>query len=302
MKKYISLVFVLVALLACENSKNNKVDTFEQSETVEDLLQEYNQKISNATKTRSFEIIRDLYDQESLLMTDYNPLIVNSDNIKIYYDTVFARQNIKEYDRQTIDVLEFTNRIIEIGLFTKVFENSEKLEGKYFNVWKKDTQGKLKLRAESFGYLRNIDDPSIFLVPEVTTSIPKVITIPRELEAYIALGKNNVITRVPEKTADSYTDEAMYLPFANTIKIGKSVLIDHYKAYYHNPAKIDSLELMTYAYDKVENGYIKYGGFYVDWTVQGFSGSTAGNGISYWRREKDNSLRIHRQIGLHIHK
>ncbi|WP_299438406.1 hypothetical protein [uncultured Aquimarina sp.] len=299
MRKYIVITLALLLSLACEDSKKKKQEESKQAITVENLLQEYNQKIINATKTGSFEVISDLYDKESLLMTDYNPLIVNNNNIKIYYDTVFARQNIKEYHRQTIDVLEFTNRIIEIGLFTKIFENSQQLEGKYFNVWKKDTHGKIKLRAESFGYLRHIDDPTVFLVPEATTSIPKAITIPRELEAYIVLGKNNVIDRVPEKTADSYTDDTMYLPFADTIKTGKSVLLDHYKAYYHNPAKIDSLELMTYAYDKVENGYIKYGGFYVDWTVPGFSGSTTGNGISYWRREKDNSLRIHRQIGLH---
>ncbi|MBQ4821643.1 hypothetical protein [Aquimarina sp. MMG016] len=299
MKQYIFLAIVLITLLACENSKSNKVDKVEQSETVEDLLLQYNQKISNAAKTRSFETIRDLYDQESLLMTDYNPLIVNNDNIKIYYDTIFARQNIKEYHRQTVDILEFTDKIIEIGLFTKVFENSEKLEGKYLNVWKKNVTGKLTIRAEAFGYLKRIDDPTLLFVSEASIAEPKAITIPRELDAYSTLGKSNVFARIPEKTADAYTDDAMYLPFADTIKTGKSVLLDHYKAYYHNPAKIDALELMTYAYDKVGDGYIKYGGFYVEWTASGFSGNAAGTGISYWRREKDNSLRIHRQIGLH---
>ncbi|MFD2561196.1 hypothetical protein [Aquimarina rubra] len=302
MKIYIVLGLALLTSLTCENAKKKENDESKQVRTAENLLQEYNQKISIATKTRSFEVIRDLYDKESLLMTDYNPVIVNHNNIKIYYDTIFARQNIKEYHRQTIDILEFTNRIIEIGLFTKVFENTEKLEGKYFNVWKKNAEGKLKLRAESFGYLKPIEDPTVFLVPEASTTVLNPIQAPRELAAYSALGKNNVIARVPEKTVDSYTDDAIYLPFADTIKTGKSVLLDHYKAYYHNPAKIDSLELITYAYDKVENGYIKYGGFYVEWTVPGFSGSTAGNGVSYWRREKDNSLRIHRQIGLHTYK
>ncbi|WP_159092378.1 hypothetical protein [Aquimarina sp. Aq107] len=302
MKNFIFLTIILIMLLACENSKSNKINKLQESERVEDLLREYNKRISTAIKTGSFEVIQDLYDQESLLFTDYNPLIVHSDNIKLYYDIIFARQNVKEYHRKTIDVIEFSNRIIEIGLFTKVFENSKKLNGKYFNVWKKKTNGKLKIRAEAFGYLEHIDDPKVFLVPEASTSISKTIEVPRELMAYTTLGKSNVIARIPEKTADSYTDDTMYLPFADTIKTGKAVLLDHYKAYYKNPVQIDSLEIMTYAYDKVENGYIKYGGFYVDWTVPGFSGNTAGSGISYWRREKDNSLRIHRQIGLHIHK
>ncbi|WP_298545725.1 hypothetical protein [uncultured Aquimarina sp.] len=302
MKKYVSLVFMLIVLLGCENSKNNKADKLEELETVEDLLQEYNRRIINAAKMGSFEKIRDLYDHESLLMTDYNPLIVNNNNIKIYYDTIFGRNKIKEYKRETIDVLEFPNRIIEIGLFTKVFESSETIKGKYFNVWKKDGEGKLKLRAESFGYLKRMDNPTVFLVPEASTTAPEIIKTPRELAAYAALGKSNVRARIPERTTDSYTDEAMYLPFADTIKTGKAILIEHYKGYYKYPATIDSLEVMTYAYDKVGKGYIKYGGFYVDWSVPGFSGNSTGTGISYWRREKDNSLRIHRQIGLHIQK
>lgn len=301
MKKYIYLAIILIVQIACKNkNSSNKIDELEPSQTLENLLLAYNQKIIKASKTKSFEVIRDLYDHESLLMTDYNPLIVSSENIKIFYDTIFARNNIKEYKRETIDVLEFPNRIIEIGLFTKVFENSDKLEGKYFNVWKHNENGTLKLRAEAFGYLKRMDDPTMFLVPEASASESKTIAVPREIAAYIALGKSNVFARIPEKSADSYTDDTMYLPFADTIKHGKTVLLKHYEAYYHNPVKIDSLEIMTYAYDTVENGYIKYGGFYVDWTVPGFSGNSKGTGISYWRREKDNSLRIHRQIGLHI--
>lgn len=298
---YILLVFTLIVLSACKNEQNNNNKVAESISNAKHQLYEYNQKIINAAKTKSFDEISDLYDQESLLMSDYNRLIVDKKYIKIYYDSLFTRQNLKEYNREIIDVLEFTNRIIEIGLFTKVFENSEKLEGKYFNVWKKNGTGKLKLRAEAFGYLQPIDDPASFLVPEACIAKPEAIKIPRELEAYVTLGKSNVRARIPEKTADSYTDDGMYMPFADSIKTGKNVLIDHFKAYYQHPATIDSLEIMTYAYDQLENGYIKYGGFYVDWTVPGFSGSTAGCGISYWRRGEDNSLRIHRQIGLHIH-
>ncbi|MHA7059576.1 Cif family virulence factor [Aquimarina sp. M1] len=299
--KYGLFAFALMIVSSCGNANNKNTDASTPSRNIENLLDEYNQKMIHAAKTKSFLGIRDLYDKESLLMTDYNPLIVNNNNIKIYYDTMFARQNIEEYRRQTVDVLEFTDKIIEIGLFTKFFENSEKLEGKYLNVWKKNTNGKLTLRAEGFGYLQQVDDPTIFLVAEASTSVLKAITIPRELEAYTVLGKSNVIARVPEKTADAYTDDGMYLPFADTIKTGETVLLNHFKAYYRNPATIDSLELMTYAYDTVDSGYIKYGGFYVSWTVPEFSGDAAGTGISYWRREKDNSLRIHRQIGLHTH-
>ena len=94
MRKYIVLALALLILLGCENSKKKKQDESKQAIPVKDILEAYNQKIIDATKTGSFEIIQDLYDQESLLMTDYNPIIVHKDNIKIYYDTIFARKHI----------------------------------------------------------------------------------------------------------------------------------------------------------------------------------------------------------------
>jgi ketosteroid isomerase-like protein len=302
MRKYIILTYVLTILSSCENHTNKNTNESRSSGSVGDFLYEYNQQIIKAAKIKSFDEISDLYDNESFLMAEYNPLIQSINNIKIYYDTIFARENIKEYSRQTVDIVEFTDRIIEIGLFTKILENSEKFSGKYFNVWKIDQEGQLKFRAESFGYLHQVDDPSMLLVPEASKIKPEFIDIPLELDAYNALNETNVIDRNPERSANIYADDAMYLPFADTIKSGKSNLLEHYQAYYQNPAKIDSIEVQTYAYDKVENGFIRYAGFYVDWTVPGFSGNTTGTGISFWRREKDNTLRMYRQIGLHIHK
>ena len=297
MRKYIILTFALTIFSSCENQKNKNTD-----ESVVNILYEYNQQIIKATKAKSFDGISDFYDNETFLMAEYNPLIHTKKNIKIYYDTIFARENVVAYTRQTVDIVRFTDKIIEIGLFTKILEDSEKFRGKYFNVWKLNNEGQLKLRAESFGYLHQVENPSILLVPEANTSKTKAINIPLELDAYNALNETNVIDRIPERSANVYADDAMYLPFADTIKTGKSNLLKHYTAYYQNPAKIDSIQEITYAYDEVENGYIRYTGFYVDWSVPGFSGNTIGTGISYWRREKDNTLRLYRQIGLHIHK
>ena len=302
MKRYTLVFYILMQSIACKDSSVIKDQKPQSSITAEHLLQDYNQRIINAAKQKSFEEVRNLYDQESLLMPDYNPLIVNDKNIEIYYDTIFARQDLKIYRRTTVDIIEFEHLIIEIGLFTKTFENSENLEGKYFNVWRKHGEEKLILRAEAFGYLKPIDNPLPFIVPTASKYDSKTISIPRELEAYISLSKDNVRARMPERTADSYTGDGMYLPFADTIKTGKNVLIAHYKNYYQYPATIDSIKLKTYALDLVEDGYINYGGFYVDWTVPGIIGTTEGTGISYWRREKDHSLRIHRQIGLHMYK
>ncbi|WP_456458767.1 hypothetical protein [Reichenbachiella sp.] len=302
MKKYTFLAFALAIISACESPQSDPSKASDLSTRVENLLVEFNQKIIHAAKTKSFAEISDYYDEETFLMAEYNPLIHSIDNIKTYYNVIFFREEIKAYTRQTVDITTFKDRIIEIGLFTKELENSEVFRGKYFNVWKIDSAGQLVLRAESFGYLHQVDNPSTLLVAEAIAPPPPAIEIPLDLDAYNALNETNVIDRIPQRSANVYTDDAIYLPFADTIKSGKSNLLKHYEAYYHYPAKIDSIEVITYAYDEVENGYIRYTGFYVDWSVPGFSGNTAGSGISYWRREEDNTLRMHRQTGLHIHR
>jgi hypothetical protein len=302
MKSIVLYSLLFMTMFACVDSHNNLRGEKKSDEFINDRLQESNRRMIEAAKDKSFPAISDLYDRNALLMAEYNSLIGKRDNIKIYYDEIFDRQTIKEYTREVIDILIFENRVIEIGLFNKVLDNSDQYKGKYFNVWKFGKNQQLTLVAESFGYLHQIDNPSKLVVHEAKKSEPVPVNIPWELEAYMALNESNVMDRVPERSANAYTKDAMYLPFADTIKADKGTLLKHYQAYYANPAKIDSIQVFTYAYDSVADGYINYGGFYVDWSVPGFSGNTTGTGISYWRREADNSLRIHRQIGLHIHK
>ena len=259
-------------------------------------------KIVDAAKSKEFNKIALWYGDESMLMADYNPLIKSRDNIAIFYDSIFSREELSAYSREIVDVLELSNRVIEIGLFTKTFADFTKLEGKYLTVWQINREGLLEIRAESFGYLHEIDDPTTLLVPEASRSHPEPIDMPWELEAYHALGESNVVDRIAERSANTYTQEGMYLPFADTIKTGRSTLLSHYQAYYKYPVRIDSIQIFAFDYDTIEEGYIKYGGFYVDWSYPGFKGSTKGTGISFWRREQDNSLRIHRQIGLHTYQ
>lgn len=295
------LLLALLSLLACAGH-GPKESSNSASKSVYEQLLENNGKIVDAAKSKEFNKIALWYDEESMLMADYNPLIKSRDNIAIFYDSIFSREELRAYSREIVDVLELSDRVIEIGLFTKTFADFTKREGKYLTVWEINREGLLEIRAESFGYLHEIDDPTRLLVPEASRSHPEPIDMPWELEAYNALGESNVIDRIAERSVSTYTEDGIYLPFADTIKSGKSTLLSHYRAYYEHPVRIDSIQIFAFACDQVEDGYIKYGGFYVDWSFSGFAGNTVGTGISYWRRQEDNSLRIHRQIGLHIYQ
>ncbi|GAA4272755.1 nuclear transport factor 2 family protein [Aquimarina gracilis] len=298
---YIS-VFVILMFFSCTDSGTKQFTTqIPEKRDIRKQLHKYNEQIIDAAITKSFDKISGLYAEDALLMAEFHPLIQNTNNIKGYYNEIFEKESLKKYTREIIEVIVFENRVIEIGLFTKTLSNTKEYKGKYLNVWKlKDKQ--LTLKAEAFGYLNHIKNPEALIAANVTVSKPYKVNIPWEMEAYNALNKTNVMDRIPERSANGYTEDAKYLPFADTIKVGKSALLKHYQAYYKNPAKIDSLQVWTYDYDVVDNGYIRYTGFYVDWTVPGFSGNTQGLGISYWQRLEDNTLRIHRQIGTHIHQ
>ncbi|MEO1451548.1 MAG: hypothetical protein AAFV07_18595 [Bacteroidota bacterium] len=276
-------------------------------EALKPVLARKNAQLIDAATSQSFDKIRDLFRSDALLMIEYHPLLDEPAEIEQYYTTIFKRQKLKTYTRETIEVLPFKEWVMEIGLFRKEFVEGEVLRGKYINVWARIDNGDLKLKAESFGYLHRIEDPAHLIVAGLEDQATPLkarpgVEVPYELLAYGALNRSNVVARVPERSAAAYSEDGAYFPYADTLKKGRDNLITHFEAYYKHPATIDSLETWVYDLAEVEDGYIRYGKFYVDWTVPGYSGNTQGYGISYLKRLSDHSLRIHRQIGMHIHQ
>lgn len=269
-------------------------------------LTHFHQLKIEAASTQSYEPIRSLYAESSLLMAEYHPLMEGLTAIEHYYTQIYSRQEVVSYTREIMEIIPLKDRVIELGLFVKTLESGEALRGKFLNVWAIGPDDSLYLRAESFGYLHPMEDPSLLVVaslPGKERPSPKPgLSIPREIEAYMELGKSSVIARNPEKSTASYAEDGSYFPYADTLKAGKDQLLKHFQAYYSNPATIDSLEVWTHDYDIVEDGYILYNQFYVDWTVPGYSGNAQGSGISYRRRQADHSLRIFRHLGIHIHQ
>ncbi len=301
------LSFCMLGTFACSLREHNTRESDLTKTTVTAQLERNNQAMIKATTSKAVEDILALYADDAMLLAEYHPLVHNRAIIRKYYQEIFERQDLLDYTRETIEVLDFEKRVIELGLFRKTFTNQEVHRGKFFNVWEKNTDGHLQLKAAAFGYLHPIEDPAPLVIASIRDEHPplqpiKGVEIPWEMEAYTALNETLVMDRNPVRSANAYTLDGSYFPFADTLKSGRAELLKHYQAYYRHPAKIDSIQGWTYNYDVVEDGYIRYTKFYVDWTVPGFSGNTQGTGISYWRREADQSLRLHRQIGLHIHQ
>ncbi|MTI38081.1 YybH family protein [Fulvivirga lutimaris] len=290
-------LMLLALLLACNGPQTKQQKT---SFELEATLVALNNQLIKATQDQDFLQIENLYVNDAILIAEYNPLISGRENIQKYYNEIFKRQEVTEYQKEATELFDFGETILEIGDFKKTFTNLQSQEGKYFNVWQMSDAGTLRLKSEAFGYYHPIDSPTalrVYLPEERITPIKTSL----ELEAYHALNENCVRDRDTKKLLTSYTDDAIYYPFADTKKAGIEVLTEHFTAYHAPPVKIDSIEIETFDYIPVSDGIIQYSQFFVKWTVPGFSGTTQGAGQIYYKRQADNSLKIYRQTGMHVH-
>jgi len=269
-------------------------------------IDELNQLLIKAAIHKDFESIKDVYADDALLLAEFHPLLDGIDAIEQYYSEIFKRHNILKYTKDTEEIIDLGNRILEIGMFEKSFKNQQQ-HGKYWNVWEPMADGSLKLKSESFGYFHEIKDPSPWVVARLKDKTPEQEAragrkIPFELQAYDALGEEHVRERNVQKAVGTYTKDCKYFQFAKPVVEGKKALLEYYKGYYGHPVKIDSISIWTYDYKRVKDGFLKYSKFYVAWTVPNFSGITEGTNTAYYRREKDGSLKKHRLIGFHKYK
>lgn len=304
-KRILYFLTILTIVFSCEDVSKNKDSSDLNPINLEEKINELNKVLIEAAVNKDFSKAISLYQDDAILLAEYNPLIDGIENIEKYYTEIFEKQDLVSYQKQTEELFEFEDTLLEIGKFKKLFNDDQTHEGKYINVWKQDEAGSIHLKTESFGYFHPIENAISLRVLSLEDESIGLTSrngknIPLELDAYDALNENFVRDRNTKKLLESYTDDAIYYPFANTEKSGKKILTEHYIDYHRNPVKIDSIQVWTYDFEVVEDGYIQYSKFYVKWTVPGYTGSTQGNGLNYYRRQEDNSLKIYRQIGLHI--
>jgi len=296
---------LLLLVFSCTNKPKQKENIQPSLSDLKEIIKDQNDRLIRAAQDKEFQQVIDVYRDDALLLAEYNPLIDGIENIEKFYAEMYKRQDLLDYEKQSKEVFDLEGIILETGTFRKVLKNGDSLEGKYINVWSRSDDGGILLKTEVFGYFHPIEDPIDLRVLSLKDETPGLMSrngkmIPLELQAYHALNENCVRDRDTKKLLECYTEDAVYYPFADTEKSGIKNLTAHFIDYHRNPVKIDSIQIWTYDFDKVKNGYIQYSKFYVQWTVPGFTGTTEGTGLTYYVRQEDNSLKMHRQIGLHI--
>lgn len=307
MVRAVFIMTLAAAFLSCAGEqKNNDQDTPTKSDRWAEI-EALNHQLTSAALTNNFTKVQPLYTEHPLLLAEYMPIIDSKDGIAQYYDQLLKRQTLETFEKEISELFDFGKTVLEIGVYKKSFKNAKNQSGQYWNIWQLQEDGSLLLSAESYGLFNPLEDPSILTVNSIqgavwdTQKVRGQVKIPLEFDAYAALMENIVRDRDTKKLLQLYTEDGAYTPFADTTKMGAENLSKHYHAYHKNPVTIDSIETSTYDYLPVSDGVIRFTQFYVEWTVPGFSGKNQGTGVSYWKRQEDNTLKIHRQIGHHIH-
>lgn len=185
---------------------------------------------------------------------------------------------------------------------------SQSRQGRYANLWRRQPDGALKLKAEVWGYLQRVDDPASYSLGEPPASgraaPPGDPRVEAELARLNALDAAAVQTHdAPAKVA-RYAKDAIYMPFADTPKVGIEEIRAHLTAYTDQGrgATFDSVRVWNEGFEVLGDYVVEYAKFEVRWRSGADSGVVSGGGLRLWRRDADGALKMLRQIATHDHR
>jgi ketosteroid isomerase-like protein len=306
MKKKTTCAFIFLLLLTTFNIKG------QNTKIIKSKIEVTNRQWAKAMLNEDVESLMLFYAPNTVFMPEYQQTIKGLDGIKAYYKEIFNRRQTTVFNKKIMEVIDMKNTIAEIGTFNLEYTASNDtkkipLNGKYINIWTLQKNGSLQLKGEAFGYFHAVENPSSHVVnmpnepSNNTVELKENTNINFELMALNALNEKSVKTRDGNLRANFYTQDAIFMPFADSMKIGATTIRNHLIEYNKGNVTIDTIHVFS-TYIEVAGSYvIEYPRFYVKWRVPNMSGTGSGKGIRIWRRERDCSLKMYREIGVHDH-
>ncbi|MFM9839925.1 MAG: hypothetical protein ACKVOQ_16785 [Cyclobacteriaceae bacterium] len=300
--------FYLLVLLFSNCSVNTSVDKISHS-PVEQRIKKLTEEIAELEKKDDLEGFLMHYDNAIISMPEYQLTLTGLAEIRTFYKEIFSRQKINTFKRNTEEIIVIDSTAIEIGTFKKEYQDSKTdstftQNGKYWNIWSAKSDGSFKIKGEAFGYFHHIKSPEGLVVQSNNkqpdeSEILLTNQIPFELKAYNALMEKGVRNRDGVLRSEFFTNDAKFMPFADSTKKGIEKIKPYLIAYNAGTVTIDSIMVYTYHYENFKDYVIEYAMFKVKWTIAQLSGRTEGKGIRIWKRQEDNSLKLFREIGTH---
>jgi ketosteroid isomerase-like protein len=286
---------------------------FGPAKSAHDRVVAAHETLRSAIEANDAEARAGLYRRDARSMPEYQPALFGADQIAAYHHVLNARRNVKRYVPVTTEVFDLGGTFLEIGTFTIGWQTAtgslEEERGKFVNVWAEEPDRSLRLKADVWGYFRPLADPSQFFV-----DIPERLPPERRLSAgeqrlAALLATRNVRNAEAVRTNDAeakiadYSDDAVIMPFADTTKSGIEEIRPYLIAYTDagRGVSFDAVHVWNIGFEDFGDYVIEYPKFRVDSSTAEWSAVVKGGGLRLWQRQRDGSLKLHRQIGTHDH-
>jgi ketosteroid isomerase-like protein len=277
-------------------------------------IQRRNADISAAALSGDVDRRMGQYAADSVSNPDYQSRLYGPRSIARYYRTLASRQRVSAHARRTTEILPLgDDNVLEFGRFDVTYAPtaggaSLSHQGRYANLWRRQSDGAAKLKAEVWGYLQRIEDPASHSLGEREAkgraAPPGDPAVDAELARLNGLDAEAVRTHDAAAKIARYADDAIYMPYADTPKVGIDEIRTHLMAYTEQGQGVtfESVRVWNEGFEVLGGHVVEYPKFEVRWRNGADSGTVSGGGLRLWRRQGDGALKMFRQIATHDHR
>ena len=274
-------------------------------DTVSAKMKQAQDLLSDTIRNNDAEGRAAIYAVTARSLPEYQPALYGPAAITAYHRALLTRKRVTGYTTTTTEVIDLGGAAMEAGTFDIAWQDGQSEAGKYLNIWSLNS-GTPRLVADAWGYFRPLPDPQAFYV-ELPPGQPPAASanqdIKRQLDDFNRRNAEAVRAKDAEAQIGFYTEDAAFMPHADTTKSGIAAIAAHLRRYVQNGsgATFDTVEVWNEGFDVFAAHITEYSRFRVRWRTPDASGAVTGGGIRLWKRMPDGQLKKHRALGTHYH-
>lgn len=279
--------------------------------SVLDRINAFNMSFTEGMKRGATEGFMDFYSDSVRLMPAFQPTILGKENTGRYYSAWVRRFRVQSYSRETMEVLDLGQSIVETGKFsvtvsTAASNVSQTLEGKYMTIWLKES-GNVSLFTDAWNYnsyygdfhqhLKFDEVPSVIVAFGTQSPVDDPVSF--ELAALNQLHGVTVSQGDANRWSQFYAEDVVLMPNFFPPLTGRTAVDGYINTHVKELPIFEKLDIRNDRIDALGDFMIEYASHIAHWRSGEFSGVSTGKDLRIWKRQPDCSLKMIRQIGMY---
>lgn len=305
MKNAVTYTLIFYLLTTCAQLFGQ---TIIDSRQIEKRIDTINKQMAGLMEHKRTNELMHYYKEDAVCMPEFYVQMFRKEDIRQFYQQFFSVSTIRNYRKSIYEVIPENNYVIETGTFVSDIVKDEKAsiayKGKYLSIWQLDDQNNLKIVAQIWGAGNWIDRTTLTNLPpqNKTLWMPPIANdaLTKEVMAKNQMLRQAVFTGDAKAQTEFYSSDAIYMPYYDSMFIGKQNIDHYFNSHYSPDWFFDSLSINTSKVIKLNNLIVEYGYYFVQWrNNKNEKGTVTGKSINIWRRNEEGELLMFRQIVNH---